>query len=79
MLIKINHNMTFKDKISVRNYKYTKNIIYFNDEMIKFSYIGTDFIKSLHTIYKSDKISSASPNHVLFLSKKQHNIHTQLS
>ena len=73
MLIKINHNMTFKDKISVRNYKYTKNIIYFNDEMIKFSYIVTDFIKSLHTICKSKRISSSSPNHVSFLQKKKHN------
>ena len=30
--------MIFKDKITVRNYKYTKNIIYFNNVMIKFSY-----------------------------------------
>ena len=30
--------MIFKDKISVRNCKYTKNIIYFNDAMIKLSY-----------------------------------------
>ena len=33
MLIKINHNMIFEDKISVRIYKYTKNIIYFNNVM----------------------------------------------
>ena len=38
--------MTFKDKISVRNSKYTKNSIYFNDLMIKFSYKVTNFIKS---------------------------------
>ena len=71
MSIKINHNMVFKDKISVRNYKYTKNIIYFNDLMIKFSYKVTNFIKSLQTICKSDKISSASPNHACFNSIKE--------
>ena len=73
MSIKINHIMIFKDKIIVRNYKYTKNIIYSNDVMIKFSYIVTNFIKSLHTICKSERVSSTSPNHVSFLSKK-HNI-----
>ena len=77
MSIKINHNMIFNDKISVRNCKYTKNIVYFNNVMIKFSYIVTNFIKSLHTICKSDKISSASPNHVLFLSKKQNNLYAR--
>ena len=56
MSIKINHNMIFKDR--ARNCKYAKNIIYFNDVMIKFSYTVTNFIKSLHTICKSDKIRS---------------------
>ena len=46
MSIKINHNMVFKDKISVRNSEYTKNNIYFNNVMIKFSYKVTNFIKS---------------------------------
>ena len=70
--------MIFKDKISVRNCKYTKNIIYFNDVMIKLSYIVTNFIKSPHTMCKSDNISSASPNHVLFLSKKYNNLYAKL-
>ena len=77
MSIKINHNMIFKDKISVRNCKYTKNIIYSNDVMIKFSYIVTNFIKSLHTICKSERIGSTSPNHVSFLSKKHNNLYAR--
>ena len=72
MSIKINHNMIFKDKISVRNCKYTKNIIYFNNIMIKFSYIVSKFIKSLHTIRKSERISFASPNHVSFIMTDVH-------
>ena len=58
MSIKIYHKMIFKDKISVRNCKYTKNIINFNYVLIKFLYIVTNFIKSLHIICKLDKISS---------------------
>ena len=75
MSIKINHNMIFKDK--ARNCKYAKNIIYFNDVMIKFSYVVTNFIKSLHIICKPDKLSSVSPNHVLFLSKKHNNLYAR--
>ena len=45
--------MIFEDKISVRNCKYTKNIIYFNDAMIKFSYIVTYFKKNHCTLYAS--------------------------
>ena len=71
--------MIFKDKISVRNYKYTKNIINFNYVMIKFSYIVINFIKSMYTICKSNNISSTSPNHVLFQSKKHNNLYTKLS
>ena len=77
MSIKINHNMIFKDKISVRNYKYTKNIIYFNNVMIKFSYIVKNFIKSLHTICKSERISCTSSNHVSFLLKKHNNLYVR--
>ena len=77
MSIKINHNMIFKDKIGVRNCKYTKNIIYSNDVMIKFSNIVTNFIKSLHTICKSERIGSTSPNHVSFLSKKHNNLYAR--
>ena len=40
MSIKINHKMIFKDKISVRICKYTKNIINFKYVMINFSYIA---------------------------------------
>ena len=77
--IKINHKMIFKDNISVRNCKYTKNIINFNYVMIKFSYIVINFIKSMYTICKSNNISSTSPKHVLFQSKKHNNLYAKLS